>query len=398
MPIRFWRPSPRRRIAAKHLVASAAVLILGVSLLMTSVLLVRPAVVQAHSLAPYQGQRLDTFFIVNDSDGHRPYGMYHVWSDDQGTTWSGLESLGTPGSNLFFFSAPSAVSDAPGHIELFALAGALDESVMFTPDDNLRTANSSAIYSDVFDHGHWSGWFPWSGQKAFGYLFSSAPATTSWGPGRMELFVYGYDLNTGGKALLHTWADQGAWSGNWEVLGTGNMQESPAAVSPQPGRDDVFVRGAGGELDHKGFANGQWSSGWANLGGTYLYSPAVASWAPSRLDVIVVGTDHVPYRLWSDDGGTTWSSPISLGGAASSFPAAISVSTGRLDVFMRGTDGHPYHQGFNNTTPFGWESLSTDSVSALASVAWIPVAPPPPTPSPSPFPHRCTHPPCRSDP
>src|SRR5262249_45804028 len=83
------------------------------------------------------------------------------------------------------------------------------------------------------------------------YHFTSTPTVTSWGPGRMDMFAYATG-DTGAVALLDSWADGGVWSGNWEVLGTGLMPhgptDRPAATSWGPGRLDVFVRGGGNEL------------------------------------------------------------------------------------------------------------------------------------------------------
>ncbi|MBA2678214.1 MAG: hypothetical protein H0U76_07475 [Ktedonobacteraceae bacterium] len=393
-----------RTWSSQWLFVPTVMLVLG--LISTSALLVRSATPHVHPLAPAQaGMRLDTFFVVSNTSGQLPYGLYHKWSDNDGSTWSGLAPLGRPGNGtLDYLTVLSAVSDAPGHLELFALAGTATGAI-YNADEDLLTSVDSSLYTNVFDQGQWSGWVqvPWAGHTELGYLLSSAPATTSWGPGRMELFIYGRNPSTGDMALLHTWADNGHWSGNWEVLSTGDMRGIPAAVSPQAGRDDVFMRGLDGQLSRQRFVSGSWL-GKDNLGGNYLYSPAVASWSPNHLDLIVVGTDHVPYRKWTDDEGTTWSSWVSLGGATFAEPAAVSPSTGRLHVFMRGTDDRPYVQSFNNSTGFGWVMLDTNLTAAPAVAAWVlppptPTATPrPPTPTPTPFPRRCPHLPCPVEP
>ena len=79
---------------------------------------------------------------------------------------------------------------------------------------------------------------------AFDVTIQDAPAITSWGPNRMDLFARGTDNN-----LYHsTWDPSTSWS-VWENLG-GPIYSSPAAVSWGPGRIDVFARGEAGNLIH----------------------------------------------------------------------------------------------------------------------------------------------------
>ncbi len=377
MRLRFWRLPLLGRSAARLLVTGAAVLVLVVGLL-TTTFFFRPTLAHADG-----NSRLDTFFIVNTSS--MPYGVYHLWSDDIGATWSGPEYLGRPASNSYFLTSLSAVSDAPGRLELFAVAGPLDGVLFDSNGDDLRQANSSAIYSDVFNNGHWSGWFPWSGQTVLGYLLSSAPATTSWGPGRMELFINGYNQSNGAIALLHTWADNGVWSGKWEVLGTGLMQGHPAATSSGSGRDDVFVRGGGNELDHKWFANGHWSSGWENLGGDLAYSPTAGS-GGDGWDVYALnpagGLSTLDYRSWGYWG---W---FDLDSNTISASPAVAWTPGVLHVFARSPGGTSLLYKTWNQWWSGWSGLFsvTDPYGAISeptAIVWDSImssTPPPPPP------------------
>src|ERR1700733_1250918 len=57
---------------------------------------------------------------------------------------------------------------------------------------------------------------------------------SSWGPGRIDLFVRGGD-----QGLWHKWFDGSGWHG-WTPLST-DMRTEPAVVSWSVGRIDVFV-------------------------------------------------------------------------------------------------------------------------------------------------------------
>ena len=70
-----------------------------------------------------------------------------------------------------------------------------------------------------------------------------------------------YALGSDGT-LSHLWFSAG-WH-SWESLG-GSLTSSPAAVSWDAGRIDVFARGSDGSLAHLWFSGG-WHS-WESLGG-----------------------------------------------------------------------------------------------------------------------------------
>jgi hypothetical protein len=69
---------------------------------------------------------------------------------------------------------------------------------------------------------------------------------SSWGSGRLDVFVAGTDA-----AMWHKWY-QGAWSG-WESLG-GVLTTAPAAVSWAANRIDTFVGGTDSAMWHKWWA------------------------------------------------------------------------------------------------------------------------------------------------
>ena len=200
-----------------------------------------------------------------------------------------------------------------------------------------------------------------SGWEPLGGVSSGSPAATTWGPGRLDVFVRGSDNN-----LWHKWY-AGAWSG-WESLGSpaGGLGSDPAAVAWGPGRIDVLAAGVDGQLWHKWYAGG-WS-GWEPLGGGLLTAPAVASWGSGRLDVFVEGTDHQLWHKWYAGGWSGWEP---LGGVLTAAPAAVSWGPGRIDVVVRGSDNAAWHT-FYDRGWHGFDHLGGQLVDGPGVTAWAP--------------------------
>src|SRR5581483_7891113 len=95
----------------------------------------------------------------------------------------------------------------------------------------VRGAASAAVAAD------WSGW------ESLGGVLTSGADVSSWGSGRLDVFVRGTD-----NALWHKWYD-GSWH-DWESLG-GVLTSDPSVASWGSGRLDVFVRGLDSVLWHK---------------------------------------------------------------------------------------------------------------------------------------------------
>jgi hypothetical protein len=190
---------------------------------------------------------------------------------------------------------------------------------------------------------------------SLGGAATSAPAATSWGAGRLDVFARGAD-----NTLVHKWYSGGAWSG-WESLG-GALTSEPGLVAWGSNRLDVFVRGTDNALWHRWYAGG-WS-GWEPLGGALAAGPTVAAWATNRLDVLVRGTDSSVWHRWWD--GRAWTGWESLGGGTASSPTIAAWGLGRLDVFVRGTDDALWHRWYSAGWS-SWESLS-------GSLTWAPAA------------------------
>ena len=193
---------------------------------------------------------------------------------------------------------------------------------------------------------------------------TSAPAVTSWGTNRLDVFARGNDA-----ALYHRWWDGSSWSA-WQRIAA-SMTSAPAAVSSGLNRLDVFARGKDLALYHISSSDGgtTWSV-WQRLAASMSSAPAAASWGANRLDVFGRGQDMALYHIWSTDGGTTWTSWERLSGSLTSDPAAVSSSAGRFDVFARGGDLSVYQRTFDANGWHDWVRLSGTLASSPAVSSW----------------------------
>ncbi len=200
---------------------------------------------------------------------------------------------------------------------------------------------------------------PFSGWQSLGGVAEGAPAVT-WEPGRLDLFVRGSDNHLWYKSYTNA-----GWS-SWEDLGgpPGLLGSDPAVVSWSAGRLDIFVAGTDGHLWHLWYA-GRWS-GWQNLGGGVVGAPSVSSWGPGRLDVFIRGTDN---HLWHLSYSEAWSAWELLGGELTSSPAAVSWGPGRVDVFVRGTDGATWQTSYAGSWS-GFGSLGGQLVDGPGVSSW----------------------------
>jgi hypothetical protein len=305
----------------------------------------------------------------------------HRWSDDNGVSWSS-EDLGAPFGRVLF-GTPAVVSDGVGRIHFLALGDV-------------------GLWQNTNINGVWSAWTLVPGQKSDGricdngglgcWYVSSYPAVASWGPGRMDLLLYGHGASDSvpTQVLLHSWADNYSWSGIWEVLTIGGtFRGSPGAVSWGAGRLDVFVivDSAGGALGHLWFDNGKWypNGPLENLGGVLTSSPAVASPGSGRLNIFTRGTDGRLWGLWFAGGG--WGGWGALdccldgGGEVNNSVAAASLAPLTLDVFVIGANpaGALWRRPYNYYSGGwqAWQVLDWSPFTNIAATAWTPV----PTPS-----------------
>jgi hypothetical protein len=221
----------------------------------------------------------------------------------------------------------------------------------------------------------------WNGPESLhGLLSATSISAVSWAPGRLDIVGNVYD-----GTLLHWWFDNG-WGNDQfpENLG-GEISSGVRAVSWAPGRLDIFGVGADSTLQHWWFDHG-----WGNnarpesLGGSLSVGApgsglSAVSWAPGRLDIFGIGTDHTLQHWWFDHGWGNNARPESLGGNLSPGTglSAVSWAPGRVDIFGIGTDHTLQHWWFDN----GWgnnqqpEPLGRGGLLGgigLTAVSWAP--------------------------
>jgi hypothetical protein len=141
--------------------------------------------------------RIDVF--VRGSD-------HNVWidsTDDAGTNWTGWNFLGRGPSTTVDAYAVSAVSWGPNRLDLF-------------------TEESAQLYYKAWNGTNWSpgqtdtwqnlGYIPTAG-----FVYGYPPLPVSWGPNRIDLFVYSVGV------VSHKWTNDGvSWGPSqttWENLG-----------------------------------------------------------------------------------------------------------------------------------------------------------------------------------
>ncbi|HEY6323042.1 MAG TPA: hypothetical protein VJA16_15940 [Thermoanaerobaculia bacterium] len=133
-----------------------------------------------------------------------------------------------------------------------------------------------------------------------------------------------------------------------------------------PSRLDILGVGQDEEMFHKWW-NGSWGpslSDWQQLGGqpqVFTSPPAVVSWGPNRLDIFVLGhrrgersqVQRMYHKSWD---GSNWNPSLldweHLGGLFLSppdAPAAVSWGPNRLDIFGVGQDQGMYHKWWDGS-------------------------------------------------
>ena len=205
----------------------------------------------------------------------------------------------------------------------------------------------------------------WSSFSRLGGSLTSAPAVTTWGTNRLDVFARGQD-----NALYHMVFD-GSWHPWVRIPAT--MTSAPAAVSWGTNRLDVFGRGQDNAYYHNSSIDGgsNWA-GWTKVGASATSAPAVASWAANRLDLFGRGQDNALYHTSSTDGGGQWSAWERLDASVTSDPAAVANVgvANHIDVFARGGDNALYQRTFDTGGWHPWARLSGTLASGPAVTSW----------------------------
>jgi hypothetical protein len=328
--------------------------------------------------------------------------LQHRWSDDGGTTWSAWATVPP---------LPNGMSEATA---VSASVGLL--TIVTTTNDGTGNWILKFITYNYFTN-QWSGWGDIPGGAYHTYY---NPVLTNWGSGHMDLVVYGLSDDGSEEVLLHTSADNSIWSGTWETLDDAphfsSAPSTASAVSWGPGRIDVFERGSNFRLKHRWYDNGQWSSGWEDLGAPSATvvlnsAPSAASPGAGRLDIFASGSD---LHLWHLSFAGAWGSWEDLGccGTNNSLysVAATSQAPMTLDIFVVDNNQNLSRKHYDYNAGGLTSSQFLDNVNNFSSIGafdWVTFIPPTATPRPptstprptaTPPPRRCLQPPCHVTP
>lgn len=267
-----------------------------------------------------------------------------VWWSTASMAWN---PLGAPPPGLI--GNPAAVSWGPGRIDLFVEGG---------------------------DHKLWQRWTACSGCQWSSWLqpvgtdgtLASSPAVTSWGPGRIDVIVQGTD----GNYYWRDW-DTSAWSGGWQIIGAPAVPavagEQAAVTTYGPGRLDVFVRGGDNKLWQWFMVNNVFSNGFSQpLGatGTLNSAPAADWWTAAGSDAVSVFVQGVDGRLYQATYEAGAWIPWTVEGLASNVfvgdPKVPTTLQFQPYVLVRGTDNKSY--GFFPANPLAAQAQTAAAYTA----------------------------------
>ncbi len=263
--------------------------------------------------------------------------------------------------NDWFGSTRTMVASAP-----FALSASSGRTNVFT------RANDGRLLQKWFDGSSWlTTW-----DNLAGTTINSTPAGVSWGNGHMDLFEVTADGNLRHRYYL---PDATGWRG-WENLGhPGNstLIYSPAVISSGPGKINVFVKGADGRLWEKWFDGHGWVNTWNNLGGDMVNSSMSAiSWGNGHVDLFQTASDGTIWHRYYLPDAIGWRGWEGLGRPNGPYiaspPAAVTSAYGRINIFAKGSDGRLWEKWFDGTNWNNpWNNVTGSSVNSTpAAISW----------------------------
>ena len=219
-------------------------------------------------------------------------------------------------------------------------------------------------------HCAWTGSI-WRNWEDLGGSIKDTPASVSWNTSRVDVFARG-----GNNLLRKSWSHASGWTQNWEDVGqpkpTVNVTMSPAVASRGANRLDCFVRGSDGAIWHRAWTGSGWQpwNSWGSPRGI-ASAPAAVAWSENRVDCLVRGNDNSLYLRALHLGvlSNWFSLEKPVGVDLQSDPAIASWASGRLDVFAWGTDNRLWHRSFNGERWTDWEQLA-HLTSAPCAVSW----------------------------
>jgi hypothetical protein len=300
--------------------------------------------------------RLDAVYRAPDGT------LGHVWYDNR-TGWGGPESRGGQ-----VVERPAIVSRGQYLLDIVAC----------TPKEEVAHIG----YDDSIG---WTGWTDVGGSFYPGLI--GPPAAVAVSQETVHVAARATSATRVGQPLnefmIDAWSTGTTWTQPLKPLSVPQVNSPLAGVSRGPQQLDFAVLGltaplwqVHGFIDPTG--SGDWL--WSGVANSRLPSdprladtPAIVSWDSSRLDVFALGEDRAIWHTWFQEPGP-WKSWDSLGGSMISSPTAVSRSPGSLDVFAIGDDGHLYHSewagGNTGWIDRGGSLVTTPSFTSPSAVAW----------------------------
>lgn len=243
-----------------------------------------------------------------------------IWSQ-----WRAIPSMSTGNHASMASGAPAAYCIQDGNTSRVAVhVVGIDQRIWST----MAVVSPSTVDT----------WYNWNFNPGFNAALRSAPAIASLNGRQSQLFVRGGDnriyVQSIGETAFQllvsepTTHDPAAvWSSNnrlelfyrdssgqiwhhfkrnnvWyprKLVSSGDTSGAIAVVSRSSTTLDLFTRGPGNILFHKGFSNGVWSN-WINLGGESLFGPGATVYANSARMMVFLplrSDGTLRYRAWA---------------------------------------------------------------------------------------------------
>jgi hypothetical protein len=258
--------------------------------------------------------------------------LHHLFWDGSGWHWEDLQTAGLA-------SHPVAVSSGEGRLHVFA----------------------------VLSNGHLAHWKnvpTWAGEQIpvdggpTKFLGPMEAISTSYG--NLDLYAVGID-----NVLYHNHHDiNNVWTG-WDNLG-GQVRGAPAVTSWGGGRQDIFVKGTDTNLYQKVYLGGtSWlpsQQGYASLGGPIAGPPAAASMRADWI-TLIANAGELAYKGWFNGSewypsNTTW---FPIGGIPVGAPTLLAAPGVGVNLFSVSNlySVHIAAYGPNGPQPYGWSGLGS---------------------------------------
>lgn len=258
---------------------------------------------------------------------------------------------GVPGGPTNAASAPAAVTNADGHLEVF-----------------VRTAGGQ-----IADGWQTSGGWHWDSAVSGGALPGTPvgdPDAVKLADGRVALFTRLYGGAVAETAQTQPNGTQG-WAG-WTSLG-GSLAGNPVPFMDADGNLDVFGISTSGTLVLDTWNGSRWS-GWNTVGsspGGLADDPAPVADASTGTEVFVTTASGSVDHVWITSSGWVWGVPLApdtLGAGLVGTVGAMRWSDGHVEVFARLADGrlaHAWQNSPNGSKGWsGWGVLPGYPISA----------------------------------